>query len=144
MTDGMIFCGYKKRSNEPKTVGGLSAIKLFMQHEKKDMNLFGFFTKKNNEKKTGWVETTAYFTGDVRKALPKGRVGFYYNDRPAKYNEYKIRYYAGDSERNAWYCFYPEPDPEFEEITDRRINIRYKKNRPWDYEVVSDISSDDQ
>ena len=108
------------------------------------MNLFGFFTKKNNEKKTGWVDTTAYFTGDVRKALPKGRVGFYYNDRPAKYNEYKIRYYAGDSERNAWYSFYPEPDPEFEEITDRRINIRYKKNRPWDYEVVSDISSDDQ
>ena len=107
------------------------------------MNLFQmFFNLTHPPEKWGWVETTAYFTGDARKAMPKGRVGFYYHDQPADYNEYGIRYYADDSERLGWYRFYPSPDPEPEELKGKSVRIRYKKSRPWNYEFVSDYEYD--
>ena len=111
---------------------------------KKDMNLFAFLLKMNNSKKIGWKETTAYFTGEARKALPKGRVRFYYNDQPAEYNEYKIRYYVDDKEMFGWYSFYPAPDPEVNEISDISIRIRYRTKRPWDFEFVFDHQFDDR
>ena len=101
-----------------------------------------FFNLTHPPEKWGWVETTAYFTGDARKAMPKGRVGFYYHDQPADYNEYGIRYYTDDSERLGWYRFYPSPDPEPEELKGKSVRIRYKKSRPWNYEFVSDYEYD--
>ena len=45
----------------------------------------------------------------------------------AAYNEYQVRYYAGDGERLEWYDFYPLPDPDPESIKDSSIRIRYNK-----------------
>ena len=99
------------------------------------MGLFDFFLKLTHpSKKPGWAETTAYFTGDVRKAL-KGRTGPFYprvksSYQPAEYNEYKIKFYVEDREMTGWYIFHPCPDPEPEEIQGMHIKIRYNKRRP--------------
>ena len=99
------------------------------------MNLFHFFTKLTHpDKRLGWVETTAYFTGESRK--PQRARGGYY---PADVNvvstegflEYGIRYYVGDKETRGWYIFYPSPDPAPEELEGLSVKIRYKKSRPW-------------
>ena len=97
------------------------------------MNLFEFFVKLTHpEKRNGWVETTAYFTGKVEKAA-MGKTGRYH---PADYNEYQIKYYAEDKERLGWYIFYPVPNPDPEQLEGTSIRIRYKKSKPWIFEAI--------
>ncbi len=104
------------------------------------MNFFGFITKITHpENRNGWVETTAYFTGESRKP-ERGRGGYYPVDINVAatdgFLEYGIRYYVGDKERIGWYIFYPAPDPDPNEIKDTPVKIRYMKKRPWIFENV--------
>ena len=100
------------------------------------MNLFEFFFKMTHpEKKTGWGETTAYFTGECSKAVRHTKTGY----RPAEHNVYKIKYKVGYKERTGWYEFNPLPDPDPEEIKGTEIKIRYKKSRPWIFEASDDL-----
>ena len=108
------------------------------------MGLFELFTKLTHpEKRVGWVETTAYFTGDTQKPA-RGRVTGYhpqslYTFSGADFLEYGIKYYADDRERIGWYVFSPLPDPDPEEIKGTTIKIRYKKSRPWIFENVENF-----
>ena len=106
------------------------------------MNFFSVISKITHpDKRTGWVETIAYFTGEVRKP-ERGRGGLY----PITTNiastdgflEYGIRYYVGDKERIGWYIFYPGPDPDPQEIKDQSVKIRYMKRRPWIFEFIEE------
>ena len=105
------------------------------------MNLYEFFLKLNHPaKRSGWEETTAYFTGE-RRVVPRGR------GRRATvmtvtdvscFHEYKIRYYTRDEERTGWYLFYPGPEPDPEEIKGLPMKIRYKRSKPWIFENISE------
>ena len=53
-------------------------------------------------RKKGWQDTVAYFTGKAEKAAV-GKVGRY---KYADYNEYQIKYYVDGKERTGWYIFY--------------------------------------
>ncbi len=105
------------------------------------MNIFEFFSKLTHpDKRKGWVETTAYFTGDRRKTGSDriSRRAHY----PKMLNvtsdkdffEYAVKYYVEDIERTGWYLFYPAPDPDAEEIKGEKMKIRYMKKRPWIFE----------
>ncbi len=99
------------------------------------MGLFElFFNITHPDKKNGWTETEAIFTGKYEKAA-LGRPGRYIQ---AGYNEYQIRYNTVRGEQYGWYVFYPLPDPEPEKIIDTSIRIRYKKAKPWVYEVIDE------
>ena len=105
------------------------------------MNVFEFFTKINHPtRKAGWVETTAYFTGERRlchKGRFKGDSNRVLNITSAtEVYEYAVKYYAEGKERIGWYIFCPAPDPEPEEITGTSMRIRYKKSRPYLFENI--------
>ena len=110
------------------------------------MNVFEFFVKMTHpKKKPGWVETTAYFTGDVRKFYDRVRKStaqtIHVTADADDYKEYAIKYNVGDTQRTGWYRFYPPVDPE--EVKGRQIKIRYKKSRPWLIENISEADDDD-
>ena len=85
-------------------------------------------------KKNGWIETDAFFTGKYEKAA-SGKPGHYVL---ADYNEYQIRFSTPKGVRDGWYVFYPLPDPDPEKIKNTHIRIRYKKNRPWEFEAIGE------
>lgn len=92
------------------------------------MNLFELFSNMNNRtNKNAWVETTARFTGKTNKTAKRTKAGYI----EEKHNEYEIVYEAEGKQRRAWYTFYPVPDPEVEDIKGTRIDILYKKSRPY-------------
>lgn len=97
------------------------------------MNLFEILSNLNHpSEKKGWLETEACFTGKVERAAI-GKVGRY---KQVDYNEYEIRYYTAEGERFGWYTFDPLPDPNPEDIKDTSIRIRYKENKPWEFEAI--------
>lgn len=97
------------------------------------MSIFEFFSRITHPAdKTGWIETEATFTGKSERAA-KGRPGHY---SPADYNEYQVRYLTAEGERFGWYVFHPLPDPEPDSVKGISIRIRYKENRPWEFEVI--------
>ena len=103
------------------------------------MNLFGFLGKITHPvKRPGWVETTAYFTGESRR-LKRERGGRnpLMMTAAADVREYAVRYFAGDTQRTGWYRFYPGPEPDPEGIKGMTLQIRYKKRRPWIFENIS-------
>jgi len=108
------------------------------------MNVFEFFVKMTHpKKKPGWVETTAYFTGEVRRYVPSFRhikAATYHVTAEESLNEYAIKYNVNDRQRTGWYVYYPQVDPE--DIKGQQIRIRYKKSRPWEIENIS--GSDDE
>jgi len=106
------------------------------------VNIFELFVKLTHPvKKSGWVETTAYFTGEYRSPRRTG-MGRYPSpvrvSSATNYYEYMIRYYTEDGERTGWYLFYPGPDPSPEDIRGLTFQIRYRKRRPWIFEMVHD------
>ncbi len=103
--------------------------------------LFDFFSSLTHpSKKPGWEETTAVFTGAVRKAqIIRRRPDYFYKERIADYNEYEIKYYVDDKERTGWYCVYPLPDPDSADFAGTKLRIRYKKKRPWIFEEIPDL-----
>lgn len=97
------------------------------------MYLFERFVRLTHpKKKFGWEETTAYFTGDVRKVAAGAGAQFGLSGR----NEYMIRFFTDAGERNAWYSFYPLEDPAPEDVYGMEMKIRYKKRRPWMIEHI--------
>ena len=93
------------------------------------MNIFELFVKLTHPvKKSGWVETTAYFTGEYRSPRRTGR-GRYPSpvrvSSATKYYEYMIRDYTEDGERTGWYLFYPGPDPSPEDIRGLTFQISH-------------------
>ena len=107
------------------------------------MNLYELFSKLTfPSKRIGWIETTAYFTGDVR--IPhRGRGGYYPKminvTSDAAFHEYGIRYFVDDKEKIGWYLFYPGPDPDPEDIKGTTMRIRYMKRRPWIFENIDSL-----
>ena len=98
--------------------------------------IFEHFVKLTHpDEKRGWEETTAYFTGEAEQAGVRKTRHYI----PADYKEYRIRYYANDKEIFGWYIFYPVPDPDPEEIRDKSIRIRYRKNRPSVFEAIAEL-----
>ena len=105
----------------------------------KDMDFFELIQRlAHPKKKPGYLEATAYFTGDVRKAAAGVRAHF----NPQDYNEYMIRFYTDEGEQTAWYAFYPLEDPAPEDVKGMTIRIRYQKNRPWNIENISGLDPD--
>lgn len=91
------------------------------------MNIFEFFLKLNHPyEKTGWIETTAVFTGRFEKAAV-GKPGHY---KTVDYNEYEVKYFTDNEERKGWYVFYPSPDPDPEDIKGTNLRIRYNRKNP--------------
>ena len=114
-----------------------------LSREEQFMNFFDIMLKLNHpNKKTGWVETTASFTGAVRSALKRKRVDFYQHELTADFNEFEIYYYTDSGRQTGWYSFNPLPGPEPEDISGMQIRIRYQKSRPWNFEVITDNSDD--
>lgn len=67
------------------------------------------------------------------RKMRKGRAGHWF---PADYNEYQIRYYTAEGERFGWYVFHPLPDPDPGSIKDTSVRIRYREEKPWEFEAV--------
>ena len=107
------------------------------------MNIYEFFTRLTHPmKRIGWIETTAYFTGEYR--IPhRGRGGYYpkmINTLSTnEFHEYGVKYYVDDKERIGWYLFYPGEDPDPEEIKGTSMRIRYMKRRPWISENIDSL-----
>ena len=109
------------------------------------MNLFELFGKFTHPaRRSGWEETTAYFTGESRISRKAG--GGYYPlmnlTPPSDLHEYAIRYYTRDEELTGWYVFYPAPDPAPEDIIGTSIRIRSKRSRPWIFENISGMEEE--
>ena len=97
------------------------------------MNFFEWILRITHPlKKPGWTETEACFTGKCEKAA-RGTAGHWF---PADYNEYQIRYYTAEGERFGWYVFHPLPDPDPGSIKDTSVRIRYREEKPWEFEAV--------
>ncbi len=93
------------------------------------MNLFEIFVKLTHMHIRGlWEETTATFTGKTRKATVM-RV-------EADYDAYEISYFADEKKIYSWHTFHPLPDPDPESLIGTKIRIRYKKNKPRDFEII--------
>ena len=79
-----------------------------------------------------WIKTDGIFTGKSEAAIIRTRLG----PRRADYSAYEIEYYANGKRLREWYSFHPLPDPAPEELKGSKIQIRYKKRKPYIFEKV--------
>ena len=100
-----------------------------------NMGIFDFILSISNPKeKRGWINTTATYTGKVRKCFT-GRPGNYGH---CDINEYEYLYYVDDKERFGYQRWYPLPDPDPEELKGQTLTVRYNKRKPFLVEIVAD------